>query len=118
MTAPNERMIVNVVNPNCCGLDVHKENITACILFNDRKGKEQSFIQEFSTFTDDLLRYRDWLLTHDCPVFAMESTGVYWQIESIIFCKMAGKRRRADRTISDEFDNSKEVEDGSPERRR
>jgi transposase len=78
MTAPKERTIVNVVNPNCCGLDVHKESITACILYNDGKGKEHSILQEFTTFTDDLMQFRDWLLTHDCPIVAMESTGVYW----------------------------------------
>ena len=53
MTASKERTIVSLVNPICCGLDVHKESITACILFNDNKGKEQSIIQEFPTFTDD-----------------------------------------------------------------
>jgi len=79
MTASKERTIVSLVNPICCGLDVHKESITACILFNDNKGKEQSIIQEFSTFTDDLISFRDWLLTHDCPIVAMESTGVYWR---------------------------------------
>ena len=78
MTARNERTIVSVVNPICCGLDVHKESITACILFNDNKGKEQTIIQEFSTFTDDLFSFRDWLLIHNCPILAMESTGVYW----------------------------------------
>jgi transposase len=78
MTARNERTIVDIVNPICCGLDVHKESITACILFNKHTGKEQSIIQEFSTFTDDLFRFRDWLLAYDCPIVAMESTGVYW----------------------------------------
>jgi transposase len=78
MTTSKERTIVAIVNPICCGLDVHKESITACILYNDGKGKEHSILQEFSTFTDDLIHLRDWLLTHDCPVVAMESTGVYW----------------------------------------
>ena len=78
MTAGKERTIVSVVNPICCGLDVHKESITACILLNDSKGKEQTIIQEFSTFTDDLFSFRDWLLVHNCPILAMESTGVYW----------------------------------------
>ena len=78
MTARNERTIVSIVNPICCGLDVHKESITACILFNDQEEKEHTIIQEFSTFTDDLMRFRDWLLAHECPIVAMESTGVYW----------------------------------------
>jgi len=78
MTVRKERTIVSVVNPICCGVDVHKESITTCILFNDSKGKEQTLIQEFSTFTDDLLSFRGWLLIHNCPIVAMESTGVYW----------------------------------------
>jgi transposase len=36
-------------------------------------------IKEFATFTDDLLRLREWLGVNDCPVVAMESTGVYWR---------------------------------------
>jgi transposase len=78
MTTSKERTIVNVVNPICCGLDVHKESITACILFTDTKGKDQTIIREFTTFTDDLEHMRDWLLGHECPIVAMESTGVYW----------------------------------------
>lgn len=78
MTTSKERTIVNVVNPICCGLDVHKESITACILFTDKNGKDHTIIQEFTTFTDDLEQMRDWLLGHECPIVAMESTGVYW----------------------------------------
>lgn len=78
MTTSKERTIVNVVNPICCGLDVHKESITACILFADDQGKNHTIIREFTTFTDDLEQMRDWLLRHDCPIVAMESTGVYW----------------------------------------
>jgi transposase len=78
MTASNERTIVSLVNPICCGLDVHKESITACILFNDSEGKEQTIIREFSTFTNEIIRFRDWLLSYKCTVLAMESTGVYW----------------------------------------
>ena len=78
MTTRNERTIVNVVNPICCGLDVHKESITACILLIRQDGREYLIIKEFSAFTDDLIRLRDWLLSHECPIAAMESTGVYW----------------------------------------
>ena len=78
MTASKERTIVSIVNPICCGLDVHKESITACILFSDDEGKERTIIKEFSTFTDDIFNFRDWLLIHNCPILAMESTGVYW----------------------------------------
>jgi len=78
MTTRNERTIVSVVNPVCCGMDVHKKTISACILFTDHDGKESTVIREFGAFTDDLMCLRDWLLAHECPVVAMESTGVYW----------------------------------------
>ena len=35
-------------------------------------------IREFGTVTEDLLGLRNWLMEHDCPIVAMESTGVYW----------------------------------------
>jgi len=60
-------------------LDVHKESVSACIIFPDDKGEEQYDVKVFGTFTDDLMRLRDWLAEHNCPVVAMESTGVYWR---------------------------------------
>ncbi len=78
MTTGKKRTIVNVVNPICCGLDVHKDSITACILYTDTTGDDQTIIRTFSTFTDDLEHMRDWLLSHECPIVAIESTGVYW----------------------------------------
>jgi hypothetical protein len=36
-------------------------------------------VNEFETFTDDLIRMRSWLCEHDCPIVAMESTGIYWK---------------------------------------
>ncbi len=67
------------MHPICCGLDVHKESISACVIFPDDRGEEQYEIKEFGTFTDDLTRLREWLLVYACPVVAMESTGVYWR---------------------------------------
>jgi transposase len=76
MTKGKEHTIVEVVNPICGGLDVHKEGVTSCILTQD--GRAGGILREFSTFTDDLIQLRDWLLSHQCPIVAMESTGVYW----------------------------------------
>ena len=69
---------VSVVHPVCCGLDVHKETISACLIWSDTKGREQFKVEEFQTFTDDLIKLKDWLLKHQCPTVAMESTGHYW----------------------------------------
>jgi len=65
----------------CCGLDVHKESIVACLM----KGpigeglKPSSEVKEFGTQLKDLVALREWLEEHDCHYVAMESTGIYWQ---------------------------------------
>lgn len=79
MTQKDDSRIIRIVHPICCGLDVHKESVSACVIFPDDKGEEQCDVTVFGTFTDDLMRLRDWLAAHNCPVVAMESTGVYWR---------------------------------------
>lgn len=79
MTQRDDSKIIRIVHPICCGLDVHKKSISACIVFNDDNSREQNEIRVFGTFTDELIRLRNWLIEHDCPVVAMESTGVYWR---------------------------------------
>lgn len=36
-------------------------------------------IREFGTFTADLLEMKEWLIDKECPILAMESTGIYWR---------------------------------------
>jgi transposase len=60
-------------------LDIHKQFVTACLMTIDSMGKETSLLESFGTFTDDLVRLREWLLEHECPIVALESTGVYWR---------------------------------------
>ncbi len=45
----------------------------------DANGHEKYEIEEFGTFTNDLLAMRQWLSDSGCPIVAMESTGVYWR---------------------------------------
>lgn len=78
MAYDNHNELVNVVHPVCCGLDVHKEKVSACIITSGQLGPE-SEVKEFCTFTDDLVELRDWLIKADCPIVAMESTGIYWR---------------------------------------
>jgi len=64
----------------CCGLDVHKETIVACLLkgsVNDEKPEKT--IRTFSTLLKDLEELKTWLETENCHHVAMESTGIYWQ---------------------------------------
>lgn len=79
MALKHDSEIVSVVHPICCGLDVHKKEISACLLSNDAQGQVETLIAEFGTFTDDLAALRGWLKEHDCPVVALESTGIYWR---------------------------------------
>lgn len=65
---------MDVIIERACGLDVHKDNITACIL--TLEGKE---IQTFSTKTVFLLKLLDWIKENNCTHVAMESTSVYWK---------------------------------------
>jgi len=79
MTQKEDNRILGIVHPVCCGLDVHKEKVSACVIFLDAAGNEQIAIKEFGTFTDDLMGLREWLLDLGCPVVAVESTGIYWR---------------------------------------
>jgi len=65
---------VEIVVERACGMDIHKDNITACILTSN--GKE---IQTFPTKTVFLLQLIDWIKQHECTHVAMESTGVFWK---------------------------------------
>lgn len=69
---------VSIIHPICCGLDIHKDKISTCLIY-EKDNEVDIEIKEFSGFTDDLIRLREWLLEHQCPVVAMESTGVYWR---------------------------------------
>jgi transposase len=71
--------ILSVVHPICCGLDVHKDEISACLVTIDEKQQVSSEIRDFGTFTHELVKLRDWLLGQGCPIVALESTGIYWR---------------------------------------
>lgn len=62
-----------------CGLDIHKDTIEACILVVNGTGEPEAIREPFTTMRGDLMRLRDWLVSHGCLNVAMESTGVYWK---------------------------------------
>ena len=70
---------MRIVYARCCGLDVHKKTITACVLRQEASGQEQQEIRRFGTMTRDLLELADWLQDQQVTHVAMESTGVYWK---------------------------------------
>ncbi len=70
---------MDVVYPRCCGLDVHKKMVVACLLIVGADGRLHKEIRTFSTMSADLLALADWLTAHGCTHVALESTGVYWK---------------------------------------
>jgi len=63
----------------CCGLDVHKKSITACVLWAQGGGKSRKEKRLFGTVTRELLALADRLRACGVTHVAMESTGVYWK---------------------------------------
>jgi transposase len=69
---------MEVLHPRCCGLDVHKETVVACVrLVIDGKAVKET--RTFATTTAGLLALSDWLTETKCTHVAMEATGVYWK---------------------------------------
>lgn len=69
---------MQIVHERCCGLDVHKKSVVACILITSEDATVQREIRTYGTMTADLLMLRDWLESLDVQHVAMESTGVFW----------------------------------------
>ena len=70
---------MEVLVDRCAGLDVHQKTVMACIRTPARERGRAQQVREFRTFTDDLLRLRDWLAAEGVTQVAMEATGVYWR---------------------------------------
>ena len=69
---------MEVLHPRCCGLDVHKETVVACLrLVIDGKAIKET--RTFATTTAGLLALSEWLTETRCTHVAMEATGVYWK---------------------------------------
>jgi transposase len=63
----------------CCGLDVHRDTVAACVRAPGPGGRQAQTVQTFGTTAADLLALRDWLEVQGVTHVAMESTGVYWK---------------------------------------
>jgi transposase len=63
----------------CCGLDIHKRIVVACLVVPGPDGKPMKEVRSFGTMTDEVLRLADWLAANGVTHVAMESTGVYWK---------------------------------------
>jgi transposase len=65
---------MQVVYHRCCGLDIHKKLIVACLLLMTSQGVHKE-MRTFGTTLAELYRLRDWLTANDCQMVAMEATG-------------------------------------------
>ncbi len=69
---------MEVLYRRCCGLDVHKETVVACLrLVSD--GKVDIEVRTFETTTASLIALSEWLAQNGCTHIAMEATGIYWK---------------------------------------
>lgn len=70
---------MRMVYRRCCGLDVHKESVTACLLLIDNDGEFHVEKRRFGTMTRDLRELAAWLNAEGVERIAMEATGIYWK---------------------------------------
>ena len=69
---------MDVLMECCCGLDVHKDMVEACIIQGWLEDPTMHR-EQFGTSGKELSRLVDWLEGHECYYIAMESTGIYWR---------------------------------------
>ncbi len=70
---------MEVVYTHCCGLDIHKRKVVACVIVPGTQGRVKKVIRTFGTMTRDLEDLAQWLAENGVTNVAMESTGVYWK---------------------------------------
>ena len=71
-------MALKIVYKICCGIDVHKTFVVACIATTNNQGVTTYESHRFSTYTKGLKELLQWLLDRNCKDICMESTGKYW----------------------------------------
>ena len=70
---------MDVLYERCCGLDIHKKLVVACLITPGPKRVPSKEVRSFGTMTHDLLAMGDWLRDQGVTHVAMEATGVYWK---------------------------------------
>ena len=70
---------MDILHTCCCGLDVHKETVVACLIHPAAQGPRPKEVRTFGTTTAALRELADWLRAAGCTHVALESTGVYWR---------------------------------------
>jgi transposase len=74
-----EEPALEIIYQCCCGLDVHKRSIAACVRRLLEDGGIHQETRTFGTMTRDILELADWLAAAGVTHVALESTGTYWK---------------------------------------
>ncbi len=69
---------MEILHPRCCGIDVHKASVCACISIKEA-GVVEKHKRRFDTTTAQLRELVLWLQQQQVSKVAMEATGVYWK---------------------------------------
>jgi transposase len=93
-----EGFLLEAILERCCGLDVHRDTVVACLLTGTLDERPQKEIRTFSTMSKGLHELLGWLQEAECTHVAMESTGVYWKpvyhvLEGSFELKLANAQR-------------------------
>ena len=79
-TPGGERCIVQILYSRCCGIDVHKDSVTACVLVYKDSTEPEVRKKEFATHKKALGNLRLWLhanqVTHVAIAYASHCTSV------------------------------------------
>lgn len=71
---------MEVTHERCCGIDVHKQTVVACVIVTGaQSGKPERETRTFGTMSGDLGALASWLKEKGVTHVAMEATGVYWK---------------------------------------
>jgi transposase len=70
---------VEVKYERCCGIDVHKTSLIACVIVPGTDGQVLKVKRSFGTMSDELGALSAWLKAYQVTTVALESTGVYWK---------------------------------------
>src|SRR5260221_3176945 len=66
---------MEILYARCCGLDIHKRTVVACLFVPGAEGTPTKEIRTFGTMTNDLLALSEWLAAAQFSHVAMESTA-------------------------------------------
>lgn len=70
---------MDVLVEKAAGIDVHKDQVTVCVLVGSANQKPKRELRVFRTFTSELIALGEWLVSLRVTAVGMESTGVYWK---------------------------------------